>query len=228
MFGSIGVLMETSDVQRRAYNQALKEAGLNWDWTPEIYSELLTQSGGQDRLRMLAMATGTALSQQQIESIHSRKTALACEELMSKVTPLRPGVEELLNWAKTQNMKLGFVTSTNQANIDAIFDCSGDALRKTDFHYIGSNTQVARVKPYPDPYLNALKRLGVLPEEALAIEDTATSLMSAKRADLQCVATPGELTSSQDFWQADLICNSLIDKNGQIDPKLMSLLKGEN
>ena len=54
LFGSIGTVMETSDVQRRAYNQALKEAGLNWVWTREIYAELLSQSGGQERLAMLA------------------------------------------------------------------------------------------------------------------------------------------------------------------------------
>ena len=96
MFGSIGAVMETSDVQRRAYNQALKEAGLPWVWTREIYAELLLQSGGQDRLKMLAAATGTLLSHQQIEHIHSRKTEIACDELSSTRTPLRSGVAELM------------------------------------------------------------------------------------------------------------------------------------
>ena len=100
MFGSIGAVMETSDVQRRAYNQALSEAGLSWLWTRDIYAELLNQSGGQDRLRMLAAATGQALTQQQIESIHSRKTDIACAELSATRTPLRPGVAQLMQWAK--------------------------------------------------------------------------------------------------------------------------------
>tara|TARA_B110000503_G_scaffold47893_1_gene77939 strand:+ start:1294 stop:1407 length:114 start_codon:yes stop_codon:yes gene_type:complete len=30
-FGSIGTLVETSDLQRRAFNQAFAEAGLDWD-----------------------------------------------------------------------------------------------------------------------------------------------------------------------------------------------------
>ena len=226
LFGSIGVLMETSDVQRRAYNQALKEAGLNWFWTREIYAELLTQSGGQDRLRMLASATGTPLSQQQIESIHSRKTAIACNELACTVTPVRPGVAALLKWAKTQGLKLGFVTSTNQTNIDAIFVASGGALRKSDFDYIGSNTQVVRGKPWPEAYLTALNRLGVAPAQALAIEDTAVSLMAAKRAALQVVATPGDISGGQDFWQADLRCDSLLDANGHIDARVMNFLMG--
>ena len=224
MFGSIGAVMETSDVQRRAYNQALKEAGLHWVWTREIYAELLNQSGGQDRLKMLAAATGTALSQQQIERIHSRKTQIACDELSSTRTPLRPGVAELLKWATDRSVKLAFVTTTNQPNIDAIFESAGDALLKSDFDYIGSNTQVTRGKPWPEAYLTALKRLGSAPEQALAIEDTAVSLMSAKRAGLQVVATPGDISGGQDFWQADLVCDSLLAADGKLDARVLAML----
>jgi len=223
-FGSIGAVMETSDVQRRAYNQALKEAGLNWLWTQEIYAYLLNQSGGQDRLKMLAAATGVHLSQPQIESIHARKTAIACNELATTRTPLRPGVAELLAWAKARNMKTAFVTTTNQHNIDAIFQSAGDDLSKSDFNYIGSNDQVVRGKPWPDAYLTALKQLNTMPEEALAIEDTAVSLMSAKRAGIEVVATPGELSSGQDFWQADLVCTSLLDEHGKIDSRVLAII----
>ena len=89
MFGSIGSIMETSDVQRRAYNAALKEAGLNWVWERSVYAELLNQSGGQERLGMLSAATGAGLSTAQIERIHARKTELACRELVSRRKSLR-------------------------------------------------------------------------------------------------------------------------------------------
>ena len=68
--------METSAVQHRAVNQALKEAGLNWVLTREIYAELLNQSGGQERLSMLASATSTNLSAQQIEAMTPEKPSL--------------------------------------------------------------------------------------------------------------------------------------------------------
>lgn len=224
LFGSIGTLMETSDVQRRAYNQALKEAGLDWVWTREIYADLLNQSGGQDRLKMLGAATGKPFTQQQIETIHSRKTEIACQELASKQLPLRPGVAELIKWAKSHGLKLAFVTTTNQPNIDAIFNAAGSALLKSDFDYIGSNTQVTQGKPWPEAYLTALKQLGKTPDEALAIEDTAVSVMSAKRAGLQVVATPGDISGGQDLWQADLVCKSLADKTGVLDTGVIKLL----
>ena len=226
MFGSIGTIMETSDVQRRAYNQALKEAGLDWLWTREIYSELITQSGGQERLAMLASATNAGLSQQQIESIHSRKTAIACAELSANPTPLRRGVAELIQWAKERRMKLAFVTTTNQPNIDAIFQSATGVLSKDDFDYIGSNTQVTCGKPWPEAYVTALKHTGSLAVQTMAIEDTAVSVMSAKRAGLQVVATPGNMSAGQDFWQADLVATSLLDDAGNLDARVLAMLNG--
>ena len=224
MFGSIGTVMETSDVQRRAYNQALKEAGLSWVWTREIYSELLNQSGGQERLAMLASATGTKLSALEIKAIHSRKTKLACEELVFKHTALRPGVAELIKWAKARRMLLAFVTTTYQPNIDAIFRSANGAILESDFDYIGSRSSVSLGKPSPEAYLTALRHLQISADQAIAIEDTAASVMSAKRAGLQVVCTPGEISTGQDLWQADTVLSSLLDAGGALDSRVLALL----
>lgn len=224
MFGSIGTVMETSDVQRRAYNQALKEAGLSWVWTREIYSELLNQSGGQERLAMLASATGAKLSAREIEAIHSRKTKLACEELVFKHTALRPGVAELIKWAKARRMLLAFVTTTYQPNIDAIFRSANGAILESDFDYIGSRSSVSLGKPSPEAYLTALGHLQISANQAIAIEDTAASVMSAKRAGLQVVCTPGEISTGQDLWQADTVLSSLLDAGGALDSRVLALL----
>ena len=44
LFGSIGTLIETSEFQRRAFNQAFSEGGLDWNWKPEEYRDLLSNS----------------------------------------------------------------------------------------------------------------------------------------------------------------------------------------
>lgn len=224
MFGSIGTVMETSDVQRRAYNQALKEAGLNWVWTREIYTDLLNQSGGQERLSMLASATGAQLSPQQIEAIHARKTKLACDELAANRQGLRLGVAELITWAKARGMKLAFVTTTFQPNIDAVFQSSGGALSAGDFDYVGTRSRVTHGKPSPEAYLAALEALGIAADQAVAIEDTSASVMSAKRAGLQVIATPGELSAGQDLWQADLVCDALLDTGNRLDDRVLAML----
>jgi len=55
------------------------------------------------------------------------------------------------------------------------------------------------------------------------VEDTALSVMSAKRAMIDLVATPGALTSAQDFWQADLILDNLGDDMA-IDSRMLRFM----
>ena len=224
MFGSIGSLVETSDIQRRAYNQAMGEAGLGWNWNRDVYAELLEQSGGKERLSMLSGATGADLTDDQIDRIHARKTEIACAEIVKDKIDLRPGVADLIRLAKERGMKLAFVTTTYQPNIDAIFEGVGGAISADDFDHIVSRQDVAKGKPAPDAYLGALKALNVKPHDALAIEDTANSVMSAKRAGLAVVATPGAISGGQDLWQADLVVESLAGADGQIDKRVVAAL----
>jgi beta-phosphoglucomutase-like phosphatase (HAD superfamily) len=42
IFGAIGTIAETSDLQRQAFNAAFKAAGLDWNWNAEVYRDLLT------------------------------------------------------------------------------------------------------------------------------------------------------------------------------------------
>ncbi len=50
IFDVDGTLADTErDGHRVAFNLAFQEAGLNWDWNPELYGELLTVTGGKER-----------------------------------------------------------------------------------------------------------------------------------------------------------------------------------
>ena len=51
IFGAIGTIAETSDLQRQAFNAAFAEAGLDWHWDSNTYHELLKVNGGQNRIR---------------------------------------------------------------------------------------------------------------------------------------------------------------------------------
>ena len=51
LFGSIGTLIESSDIQRNSFNEAFKEAGLDWYWDEQDYKILLKKS--QQRLDVI-------------------------------------------------------------------------------------------------------------------------------------------------------------------------------
>lgn len=207
--GSIGVMAETSDIQRRAYNQALKEAGLSWNWDKDTYRDLLTDSGGVKRLARLNKEKEAKLSDADIKRIHARKTELACQEIVSGDTALRPGVAELIAQALEQGIKVALVTSTYQENIDAIAKAAGDDLPLDKMSVVMTRDDAENNKPAPDVYLAALKRLSLDSSEVIAIEDSEPSLHAAKQAGIYTVVTPGKFTDQQDFSAADQILTSL-------------------
>ena len=52
LFDVDGTLADTErDGHRPAFNRAFAEAGLDWEWSPELYGELLAVTGGKERIR---------------------------------------------------------------------------------------------------------------------------------------------------------------------------------
>ena len=54
LFGSIGSLVECSEIQRKAFNEAFKEFGVNWYWNvdPDIaYLKLQSLVEGASRVK---------------------------------------------------------------------------------------------------------------------------------------------------------------------------------
>jgi len=222
LFGSIGVLAETSDIQRRAYNKAFKDLGLDWHWDTQTYRYLLQFVGGQARMRLLSNAVAAGLTDELIAKIHAHKTQLAGDMVQQEITAPRPGVKEAIAAAKAADIACAIVTSTQRANIEAIAAASG--LKLEDFSVIIGQEDVSAGKPDPMPYTVALKRLGVLPSEALAIEDTASSVRSAVDAGIKTIATPGAYAAEQDFRLAAAVLPSLLETDTQLAAPLRDAL----
>ena len=82
---------------------------------------------------------------------------------------------------------LGLASSSNRPLIDLALDLMGVAGL---FRATVSSEEVDRGKPAPDVYLEAGRRLGVKPEAAVAVEDSASGIRSAKAAGMGVVAIP--------------------------------------
>ena len=80
LFGSIGTLVETSELQRRSFNQAFSEAELDWNWSPEEYQQLLAKSGGCERIKNYAIQRGDDIDAMHL---HRQKTKIF-DSLMAK------------------------------------------------------------------------------------------------------------------------------------------------
>ena len=54
-----------------------------------------------------------------------------------------------------------------------------------------------------------MRRLGLLPSECVAIEDTEHGVNSAAAAGVRCLAVPNEMSRQHDFSQATAVFNDL-------------------
>ena len=195
-FGSIGTLVEVTDMQRRAFNAAFAEAGLDWHWSEEQYLPLLRQSGGQARIQRFAQSRGETVD---AAALHTAKVNAFARMMASEGLSLRPGVRDTINAAKASGMKLAFVTSTGKDQSDAIFDALGCSLQRDEFDYVGDRSRVARAKPAPDIYLDALQTLDLSSRDVIAIEDTPICAEAAMAARIVTIGFANDGVGDQPF-----------------------------
>ena len=206
LFGSIGTLVETSEIQRRAFNQAFTEAGLAWNWSVDTYKSLLKKSGGINRIQDYADNIGVNIDS---KILHKRKNEIFDAFMAESKVPLRNGINNVIRFSKRKNIKLGFVTSTSKTNIDVVFSALNNEVTRDDFDFIGNDTMVTKPKPSPEIYVKALSDLGLHSQNCIAVEDTETSMLAAQTAGIRCIAFPGSYAITQDFSNALLITDFL-------------------
>jgi len=65
-----------------------------------------------------------------------------------------------------------------------------DLIEFEAFDLVIAGDDVARPKPFPDPYLQACDALGVRPEDVVAIEDSPNGLRSSLAAGITSIGVP--------------------------------------
>ncbi len=188
LFGSIGTLVETSELQRRSFNLAFEEVGLDWYWNTATYCKLITEPGGLKRIKNYAENN---LSESEIKKIHTLKETYFAQ-LVPETLYLRPTVKEVLHNARNMGLKLGFITTTSQKNIDLIKIGTSKQLDFSIFDLVTTNKDASKPKPDPEIYQFALKKLKIDTKEAVVIEDTPVNHKCAATSGLKCVLFPGE------------------------------------
>jgi HAD superfamily hydrolase (TIGR01509 family) len=128
-------------------------------------------------------------------------------ERYERELPLLPGAHEAVERLAAR-WPLGLASSSNRPIIDLFLERSGLGER---FAVSVSSEEVGRGKPAPDVYLAAVRRLGVAPGEAAAIEDSSNGIRAGRAAGMRVVAIPNaDYPPSDDaLAQADVVLESL-------------------
>lgn len=199
LFGSIGTIADTSELQRAAFNDAFAEHGLDWNWSQEEYRELLQGSGGAERIADYARARGETVD---AEAVHATKSQRFQDKLRAERPSLRPGLAETVAQARQDGYKLALVTTTSAENIAALTEALRSEVDLDSFDLIVDTSQVQESKPDPEVFRYALEHLHELAGECVAVEDNVGGVQAAVAAGVTCVAFPGENNAGHDFSDA--------------------------
>jgi HAD superfamily hydrolase (TIGR01509 family) len=200
LFGSIGTLADTSELQREAFNEAFKQHGLDWNWSQVEYQELLNQSGGAGRIAAYAESRGPAVD---AAAVHATKSEIFQRRLREGGIAPRADVVEIIDAARADGAKVALVTTTSVANLAALRDALAPAVDIDAFDLVLSTEDADAPKPAPDIYSVALRRLGEDAEHVMAVEDNVGGVAAAVAAGLKVVGFPGENNAQHDFGAAE-------------------------
>ena len=157
---------------------------------------MLKVSGGANRIEQYANSMGEEVNAAQI---HLTKTKIFQSTLSSEGVSLRQGISAVLDYGLTKSIMLGFVTTTTHGNVKEILKATD--LDPKIFDVITTGDIVNKPKPHPDAYKIALNKLGLLPNQAIAVEDNLDGYNAAIEAKLKCVAFPSSMQHEEAFAQ---------------------------
>ena len=201
LLGSISTLTDTSELQRRAFNQAFTEHGLDWEWGRDEYRSLLTSNGGADRIASYAADRGEDVDS---AAVHATKSTIFQGLLGGGTLMPRAGVVETIAAAREEGWSVGLVTTTSRANVDALLD-GLDGVSAGDFDLVTDVDSVEHGKPSPDVYRLAVEKLSVEPGDCVAVEDNVGGVESARAAGVACLAFPNANTAGHDFGDTAVV-----------------------
>ena len=139
------------------------------------------------------------------------------ELILSEGRPMN-GYLEALRFFKQKGYKTGLASSSTMELITTVLtklEITGmfDVVHSAEHEKFG--------KPHPGVYLSTAAKLGVKPENCLAIEDSLNGLKSAKAAGMKTLVMPApENRDNPQFRLADRLINSLEEIQHQLITEL--------
>jgi beta-phosphoglucomutase len=185
LFDFDGVLVDSEPVHFGCWQEILQSFDLHLDW--ETYRTYGIGVSDRDLMSLICQRAGRPLEVDRLLAEYPRKRVMFRDRMLERqVFPA--GVLELL--PQLHAYQLAVVTSSGQSEVEPLLR---DAGIHDFFRTVVYGGDVKKLKPAPDPYLLAVKRLGV--NRALALEDSDAGEASARAAGLDVlrVRSPAEM-----------------------------------
>ncbi len=198
LFDLDGVFVDTLHYHYLAWKKMLEELG----GTVSEHTILLHEGrNSREILPLLLGDAGIDLPEEKHQAFIDTK-----REYYRSIVNVRhfPNALTVMEQLKARGFKTALVTACALRNMET----SMNEEQRAKFDFVITGDEVPRAKPFPDPYLMAMRGLGMTPEECVVVENAPLGIDSAKAAGMHCIAI--ETTLGREYLtHADLIIRDI-------------------
>jgi len=192
-----GTLIDTEPIHLKAESDCLASLGID---ACDILRPRTFGLGIEPGMKLLADAFGLDYN-----VILKTYMPLWEEGLLSDLR-LLPGADLVLSWLGDHNIPIALVTSSDTAYVSLV---ESVVNLKQIFRVKITSDNVQQLKPDPTAYLEAVKKLGVNPEDCIGFEDSGAGITALNKAGLFSVAIHPAHKSRPELENASLKVETL-------------------
>ena len=175
-----GVIIDSADAHRRAWQRLAREEGLTMS-DADFWATF-----GKRNADIIALLWGE-MPPERVKALADRKEMYFREFIRETAAPL-PGSIELMRGLHEAGFAQALASSAPIENIDLISEL---LHLKQYLTVLVSGETVPRGKPAPDIFLKAAEELHMPPEVCVVIEDAVAGVEAAHNAGMRCIAVAG-------------------------------------
>lgn len=195
VFDMDGVLVESEPFMMEATARMFRELGHELPRTD--FKEFVGM--GEDKIIAgAAAAHGIAID---LPGAKARTYEIYLELILGRLKPIA-GAVEFVARMQARGLALAVASSADAIKVEGNLKALG--VPASTFRTIVTGSEVAKKKPAPDIFIEAIRRIGLAPSECLVIEDAVAGVAAAKAAGAECLAITSTF-SRERLAQADWI-----------------------
>ena len=179
LFDMDGLLIDSEPLWFAAETRTVQALGAEWGRPQQV--DLLGSNLEYAAHYMIRHAG----SEESVASVMQLLLDHMTDELAGRVA-FRPGALELLEALSHHGVLTALVTSSVRVHVDAVLH----QVPGAPFGGIVTADDVTHLKPHPEPYLTALRLLGVEASRTVVLEDSPTGVAAAEAAGCRVLAVP--------------------------------------
>ena len=176
-----GLLLDSERVARECFVAACRAC----DWEPDLaVYDLCVGSTYSATEQILCGNFGARFPW---DAVRERWDALYHARVLHQPIDVKPGAVDLLEFLSGHGVRMALATSTRRETTVTKLD---NANLSGHFEHLVCGGETARGKPYADPYLEAVQRLGLTSDVCWACEDSENGVRAAIAAGLTVFQVP--------------------------------------